>query len=417
MVIYMKKINAFLGAILLSIGFMTSCSDTTAEITNSQSESSASPLCVKFVEDYQYVWSMLEENFPLMGALERACGDLEKLKIGWQEKVEQCETQQEFHDTMSEFSVNLRSVGHLFFISEDMFSYFRDTYHGLSPEEYPQVSELLKVFDNEDVLETYHQTESITPGPSSEPTSEYAEPISVEYPTEDTVLIHIPDFTYDQTNNEAMLAAYEEAEQKDVKNLILDLTENSGGNDNVWQDYIVSPNISEPVSYTKYILLPVTEYNRSFWEPAGMLEGIKPIEELPEFPSLSQEDIRLCNYFKAETETFEPSQNAPLFSGKIYALVGPAVYSSSESFAYFCKETGFATLVGETTGGDGISFGDPLYFELPNTHYIFRYTASYGLNSDGSCNAEKGTKPDIFCRANETPLDACLKAIKNNSIH
>ncbi len=407
----MKKSINRLTAALLSVCFLTGCTGSPSELSASSAESAAETGTSPFVEDYQYVWTMLEENFPLMGVLERTCGDLEEFQSSWQRRIARCETQQEFHDTMSEFSVHLRSVGHLFFISEDWFSYFRDTYHGLSPEEFSQVSELLKVFDDEDVLETYHQTDAVPPEPSSQPSSEYAEPISVEYPTDDIMLVHIPSFTYDQSNNEALLAAYVEAEQKGVQNLILDLTENGGGNNKVWQDYIVIPNISAPISYTKYILLPVTEYNRSFWEPAGMLEDIKPISELPEFPNLSQEDIHLCNYFKMETETFEPSQNAPLFSGEIYALVGPAVYSSSESFTYFCKETGFATLVGEPTGGDGISFGDPLYFELPNTHYVFRYTASYGLNSDGSCNAEKGTQPDVFCGAGETPLETCLRII------
>lgn len=412
----MKK-TTFFTIVLLSICLITSCTNQQIENSVLPLENGSNSITGDFVEDYQYVWTMLEENFPMMGVLERTCGDLDEFKASWQRKIARCETQQEFHDTMVLFSTSLNNVGHLYFIPENKFPYFRDTYHSLPPEQFPLAPEFFKIFDNEDVLETYHQTDAIPPEPASKPSSEYAESISVEYPADDIMLLHIPDFTYDQSNNEALLAAYTEAEQSGVQNLILDLTENGGGNEQVWIEYIVQPNISEPVSYSKYSLLPLTEYNRSFWEPAGMLEGIKPIEELPEFPNLSQEDIQLCDYFVERTKTLPPSQDSPLFSGKIYVLIDPTVFSASEGFAYFCKETGFATLVGETTGGDGISFGDPLYFELPNTHYIFRYTASYGLNSDGSCNAEKGTKPDIFCRANETPLDACLKAIKNNSIH
>ena len=412
-----QKKSALLAAIMAAcFCFGTGCQKTepVPELPAFQEENSAAALSDEFVEDYQYVWTMLEENFPLMGVLERTCGDLEEFKNNWQEKVEQCDKYSEFYDTMAEFSASMKNVGHLYFISKEKFPYFRDTYHSALPEQFPLAPEFLKIFDDEEVLKTYHQVGAVPPEPSRQPSSEYAEPISVEYPAEGTMLIHIPDFKYDQSNNEALLAAYTEAEQKGVQNLILDLTENGGGNEQVWIEYIVQPNISEPVSYSKYNLLPLTEYNRSFWEPAGMLEDIKPIDELPEFPNLSQEDIRLCDYFVERTKTLPPSQDFPLFSGEIYVLIDSTVFSASEGFAYFCKETGFATLVGETTGGDGVSFGDPLYFELPNTHYVFRYTASYGLNSDGSCNAEKGTEPDVPCEGGETPLDACMRIIRES---
>ena len=40
------------------------------------------------------------------------------------------------------------------------------------------------------------------------------------------------------------------------------------------------------------------------------------------------------------------------FKGKIYLLVDKDVFSASESFASFAKDSGFATLVGEPTGGN-----------------------------------------------------------------
>ena len=41
----------------------------------------------------------------------------------------------------------------------------------------------------------------------------------------------------------ALLALYTEAEQKGVKSLILDLTENGGENEQVWIEYIAQPNL------------------------------------------------------------------------------------------------------------------------------------------------------------------------------
>ncbi|MFL0251327.1 S41 family peptidase [Clostridium neuense] len=64
------------------------------------------------------------------------------------------------------------------------------------------------------------------------------------------------------------------------------------------------------------------------------------------------------------------------------------------SFAVFSKSTGFATLVGEKTGGDGIAM-DPILCALPNSGYVFRFPVDMGLTSDGTCNFEHKTEPDI----------------------
>lgn len=55
---------------------------------------------------------------------------------------------------------------------------------------------------------------------------------------------------------------------------------------------------------------------------------------------------------------------------------------------------GFATIVGEKTGGDGI-VGSPLFCALPNSGFIFKFSFTMGLTEDGSCNEEFKTKPDI----------------------
>lgn len=86
------------------------------------------------------------------------------------------------------------------------------------------------------------------------------------------------------------------------------------------------------------------------------------------------------------------------------------VYSSAETFAMFCKDTGFATLVGTITGGNGGEL-DPLYLALPHSGFIFRFNVLYTLNSDGTCNAETGTKPDIYILPKQNALQICLDRI------
>lgn len=75
-------------------------------------------------------------------------------------------------------------------------------------------------------------------------------------------------------------------------------------------------------------------------------------------------------------------------------LVDGDVYSSAEAWAVFAKSTGWATLVGERTGGDGIGI-DPLIASLPHSGYAFRLPAVMGLTSLGVINEERQTEPDM----------------------
>ena len=93
-------------------------------------------------------------------------------------------------------------------------------------------------------------------------------------------------------------------------------------------------------------------------------------------------------------------------------MVNENVFSSSEYAAMFSKATGFATLVGERTGGDGIG-SDPLPIVLPNSGIIVRYSPIYGITSDGTNSQEFGTEPDIYTQKGKTYLQTCIDAIKN----
>lgn len=99
------------------------------------------------------------------------------------------------------------------------------------------------------------------------------------------------------------------------------------------------------------------------------------------------------------------------YKGRIFILVDKDVYSSSEAFTNFSKETNFATIVGTATGGDGIGFA-PVYFSLPNSGLVLRMASCMGLNPDGSSNEEFGTIPDIIINPGEDALEKVLEMIK-----
>ena len=91
-------------------------------------------------------------------------------------------------------------------------------------------------------------------------------------------------------------------------------------------------------------------------------------------------------------------------------LVDEKVYSASENFVQFCKNTGFARLVGTPTGGDG-GIADPILITLPNSGLLIRFSIFYGLNADGSGNEAAGTTPDLLVGQGEDALEICKALI------
>jgi len=133
--------------------------------------------------------------------------------------------------------------------------------------------------------------------------------------------------------------------------------------------------------------------------------------DINKLSALNPQDLHGAISYVVDSREVNPSiEGRPLFSGKIWLLVSETSYSSSESFAMFCKQTGFATLVGTNTGGDGGGM-DPIIFALPNTGILIRLSAEMSLNLDGSCNEEFGTTPDYPISENEDALGKCLEII------
>ncbi|MCI8538966.1 MAG: hypothetical protein HFF18_09945 [Oscillospiraceae bacterium] len=107
----------------------------------------------------------------------------------------------------------------------------------------------------------------------------------------------------------------------------------------------------------------------------------------------------------------EDGRYAPLFSGQFWVLIDSGVYSTLETFAQFCRQTGFATLVGRPTSGGGGGI-DPKVFSLPYTGICIKFDAESVLNPDGGFNGVVGTAPDILSPEGEDALNTCLNAIQ-----
>lgn len=175
--------------------------------------------------------------------------------------------------------------------------------------------------------------------------------------------------------------------------LIIDIRGNSGGSDRYWKG-IVSKLIKNDIKIEGYRLYRNNnEIVENYTNARNM--KLEPIKNLPVGVKKNAPKETLKNFSEFEKTSYIVNTNNDLkFQGNIYLLIDEKVYSSSESFSMFCKESGFATLVGETTGGDGGGI-DPVLFELKNSGLIVRMSSCMYLNKDGMCDEEFKTIPDF----------------------
>ncbi|MFX0021406.1 MAG: S41 family peptidase [Candidatus Hermodarchaeota archaeon] len=88
-------------------------------------------------------------------------------------------------------------------------------------------------------------------------------------------------------------------------------------------------------------------------------------------------------------------------------------YSVAEAFTLFCKQTGFATIYGTTSGGDGI-MEFPTYYALPNSKLVICITSALSLDQTGHASEEVRTQPDFYYEITFGNFTELIDHILNN---
>lgn len=356
------------------------------------------------LEDFDYMWRIMEENYPFFEVNKRLNGeDWLSKKEEYRNKIAAVKTDDEFLIEMS-FVLSRLNNGHTHIISKEEYPWFLHAYAQLGFGYGPWVN----VFQQPNVLARYNQKSLAEQQSSNESNNE------MNTGTEDKVtrktsgnvkkVIITPDeiaYIGMRSFNGALMEMDSSEiydfliEVKDFKTLILDIRGNGGGSSLYWSANIVPKLINKPITYNKYLLYPRGKYAETFLQARQMTKGQQPIADIKDeqLPNIPPEALKMFKTYTKDIDIVQPIDPVG-FKGQIYLLVDKSVYSASESFAAFAKGTGFATIVGERTGGDGLGT-DPIVAALPNSGYVFRFSLQMGLNSDGSCNEEVKTTPDI----------------------
>lgn len=204
--------------------------------------------------------------------------------------------------------------------------------------------------------------------------TEKDENLSITYLDDETVLISLKSFSrkYLENDKAKFKTMNYELENSNYKNIIIDIRGNGGGSDEYFQ-YFKSINNKEISSEKKY-------YN------------------------LFSDIIEIC-----DGKTIEKGTDKEY---SIYLLVDSKVFSTAEHFTDLCKQSGFATVIGEKTLGEGYGI-DPISIKLGNENsFILRFPVEAPINEIGEIDYENCycTVPDIECKSNEV-LDITMNLI------
>lgn len=161
-------------------------------------------------------------------------------------------------------------------------------------------------------------------------------------------------FNYSEPGRKHIDDVFAAIREKNAENLIIDLRFNGGGN-SMAADYIMNYITSKP-----YCLYSGSDVKISRQIPHKEQFGIFSI-------FMRGRIIKYRNKGKLK----KPTDMGYRFPGRVYALIGPATYSSASDFAAALKDFGIAILVGEETGGLRECFGDAPRFPMPNSGIQF----------------------------------------------
>ena len=374
------------------------------------------------LSDFNTLCAVLDESYPFWNEVGQAGIDKEEVYNRYRADTAATETDIEYFKLIHSFLNEFKGFGHLSVLDGYMYGIYMDSIsesnHLLSGREEESIAPLRKVLENPVSSNTYglldqsHEGFRSTIGLKEEYRNQSAEnePRPVEVTAsiyEDGKAAYIKIGSFELTNYQKHQVALENffSQIADVPNLIIDLRGNSGGSDLYWENLIVQPNAKENLTSERLFLFNQNEVTEGYI--SALKIATDEIGSLPK-PLWSQYEDLFTHYTTDITE-FKAAEHP--YPGTVWVLVDDKVYSSAENFVAFCKNTGFATLIGTSTGGDG-GIADPLLVSLPNSGLIIRFSAFYGLNEDGNGNEANGTEPDIKISENEDALEKCLSLLK-----
>lgn len=357
------------------------------------------------IADFHYLYNILKKNYPLFWVLKRKSNyDWLSHREEFEEMIKATKDNIEFYDRLS-YIVSKLNNGHTSVIKPRSYIYYTKYLYS-SNKIYKPWFEIL----NNEKSKVFYKNLFNYQVKNGE-IKNYPEKENVDIKiikNNEIAYVKIHSFENQYIEKDANILNKFWREIQNYLYLIIDIRGNGGGSNDYWVHNIVGDiNYRKNVRLTKYQIYRGGEYSKAFIKAISD-DKLDPIEKLPSELNYPPEIKNKFKFFSEGFIEFGGLGSVP-FHGKIYVLINSKVFSSAELFSVFCKQSGWAILVGEQTDGNGIG-NDPIFVALPNSGIIIRFPMQMGLNSDGRSNEEFPTTPDI---KSENPLNEVLNIINN----
>jgi hypothetical protein len=181
--------------------------------------------------------------------------------------------------------------------------------------------------------------------------------------------------------------AFTQFKQRGIQALIIDVRENGGGDDPLWQQSLMEYITGKPYAQLSHYVQRVTKEHADPGDVVG--------------------DLRRGDY----TDRFKPKPDEPIrFDGPVYILAGPYSYSATIQFIVAAQDFGIAKIAGEETAALSCQTGQSHGIELAKTGLAaFTPTIAYTRPSGHGC--ERGVIPDVPITINEVTPDETLNSL------
>lgn len=107
----------------------------------------------------------------------------------------------------------------------------------------------------------------------------------------------------------------------------------------------------------------------------------------------------------------------PFFDGPVCVLTGPHTGSAAVEFADAAKAFGLATIVGEATGGQPNSFGNPFMFQLKRSGLAVQLATSRAERASGDLTDFKAVIPDIPVRTTAADIQKFFDPVLERAVN
>lgn len=363
------------------------------------------------MEDLEYLYAFMLDHYPLLSVDDQITADWVSKKEGFMETLKMSKSSNTFGSVILDALIQLDSSHVQVANRAQLISNYANFTRPEQEQSYTLWTDIIKT---ESVMNAYAiKPKELVVGsePVSKPRMSNNPAFRTSVIVQDKVAyLRIEDLMVanDELDAEAEKVRAFLEEVKGYEKLIIDMRGLGAGNDLFWKSAIVEPLIKESLTVEYYYFLKST-YAKDFFENRGF--EIMPLteidsEKLKQVPETVQREFQ---YYGIKNITIDPKESID-FNGDIYVLTDESMNASADRFASFAKDSGFATLVGETTSPGGLS-ETALIAALPNSGLVFNFKGDLVMNNDGTLNANIGTQPHIEMLDHDVRVETIDKAI------